>query len=268
MRKAETNPWRRFLAIPNERPAKALGMAALVGVAAALVVSVTSVLLQPLQLANIEDMKQRQMQNMLSTLPGLEEVLRSSGVDSLQSRIVDLDSGSFADQFDVGSYNMDAATSDESMSIALSGQDDIAGIVRRANYAPVHLLQKQGSIELVVLPVYGTGYQSTIRAWLTLAGDLKTVVAFSIYEQGETPGLGSRIEAPEWQALWNGKEIYDQSGAIALRVSKGKSDSPYSVDGITGATRTGNGINHLLAFWLGDKGFGRFLQNLRANRNG
>ena len=36
----------------------------------------------------------------------------------------------------------------------------------------------------------------------------------------------------------------------------------FEIDGISGATRTGDGINHLLQFWLGEYGFGPFLERL------
>jgi Na+-transporting NADH:ubiquinone oxidoreductase subunit C len=41
-------------------------------------------------------------------------------------------------------------------------------------------------------------------------------------------------------------------------------EDPYHVDGLSGATITSRGVSHLLAFWLGDDGFGPFLANFRS----
>jgi len=259
-----TGIWGRFLGLPNHSPVKAVGITTLVALCAALVVSSATILLRPAQMENIIALRQQQLQNMLSTLPGLEDVLRDSGADSLDERLVSLDNGEFTDEFVSGDYNYINATSDPALSDELSQAQDIARIGRRAKIAPVYLLQKQGELQLLVLPVYGTGYQSTIRAWLTLQGDLNTIAALTINEQGETPGLGSRIEDEQWQALWKNKRLHNDAGDIAITVVKGSGEGPNEVDGISGATRTGQGINGMIEFWLGDNGFGPFLKKLSA----
>jgi len=256
--------WRRFLELPNHSATKAILVTALVAIVAALVVSTTSVLLMPKQKANIAALRQQQMQQMMSALPGLEDVLSGSDVDTLDTRLVDLANGVFTNEPAIDNYDYLAASTEPDLSIELNASQDIAGIKRRALYAPVYLLQKQGKLQLVVLPVYGTGYQSTIRAWLTLAGDLDTVVAFTINEQAETPGLGKRIEDPDWQALWKQKHVRNNAGEIAISVVKGKGEGVNEVDGITGATRTGQGITKMISFWLGELGFGPFLRNLAS----
>jgi Na+-transporting NADH:ubiquinone oxidoreductase subunit C len=38
---------------------------------------------------------------------------------------------------------------------------------------------------------------------------------------------------------------------------------PYQVDGLSGATITSRGVTSLVHFWLGDDGFGPFLENYR-----
>ncbi|NNM34359.1 MAG: FMN-binding protein, partial [Gemmatimonadetes bacterium] len=55
-----------------------------------------------------------------------------------------------------------------------------------------------------------------------------------------------------------------------LRVIKGSAgppqESPYQVDGISGATLTGNGVTRALHFWLGDEVLGPYLARYRAER--
>ncbi len=255
-------PGFRFWLRSNDDPVKILTMSVLVAFTCAVVVSSTEQLLQPRREANIAASRQAQMSSMLATLPGLESVLASSGVDSLQTRIVDFSTGTYATGIDANTFDVETAQTDPASSIELAPEIDIAGLGRRSNYSPVYLLHKDEELMLVILPVHGVGYQSVIRAWLVLAGDLDTIKAFSIFEQGETPGLGSRIEDPVWQAQFNNRSLRDDSGALRLTVVKGKSQNDFEIDGITGATRTGNGINNLMEFWLGDFGYGPFLSTL------
>jgi Na+-transporting NADH:ubiquinone oxidoreductase subunit C len=38
---------------------------------------------------------------------------------------------------------------------------------------------------------------------------------------------------------------------------------PYRVDGLAGATITGRGVTEMLRFWLGEQGYGPYLERLR-----
>ncbi|MDH3739126.1 MAG: NADH:ubiquinone reductase (Na(+)-transporting) subunit C [Alphaproteobacteria bacterium] len=264
---ADLNPlawWRRFLALPNDSRVKTLGIALLVALVSATVVSVTAVTLKPLQLANLERQRQARMEAMIAALPGMADILREAGVTSLETRLVDLDTDSFSTDIDPINYDQRAAAFDPELSMALPSEVDVANIGRRASLALVYVLRRGKEIALIVLPVHGSGYQSTIYAYLALEGDLNKVAALTVYEQGETPGLGSQVEDPAWQALWPGKEIADATGAIRISVVRGQASGPHEVDGITGATRTMTGITNMLHFWLGDHGFGPFLARLRS----
>ena len=42
---------------------------------------------------------------------------------------------------------------------------------------------------------------------------------------------------------------------------------PYQVDGLSGATITSRGVTNMLAFWLGETGFGPYLEQYRAARS-
>lgn len=255
--------WRRFLDLPNDSPRKAFGVTLLVAFVSALVVSSTSVLLRPAQQVHIDRERQARMDAMLDTLPAMRALMLEAGIDGMETRIVDLAAGRFDPSVEAVTYDPVAAAEDPATSIALSPDSDTAGLKRRANHAPIYLLQRDRDLHLIVLPISGTGYQSTIRAYLALHPDLNTVAALTIFEQGETPGFGARIEEPAWQALWPGKEIADETGAIRISVVQGAASPPYEVDGISGATRTSNGISNMLTFWLGDLGFGPFLKRLK-----
>lgn len=255
--------WRRFLARPNEDRVKVFGVAILVAMASAVVVSVASVMLKPLQEAHLEAEQAARMAAMLDTLPGMRDIMQDLGVDALDTRLVDLATGSFVTGIDPATFDAKAALADPSQSVDIPPSVDIAGLKRRPNLAPVHLLERDGKLLIVVLPVSGAGYQSTLHAMLALEADLTTIAALTITSQEETPGLGARIDDPGWQSLWAGKQVADESGAIVIDVVRGDAVGPHQVDGISGATITCNGAANMLRYWLGDHGFGPFLKNLR-----
>lgn len=256
------NPITGFFARSNEDPVKIIGVAFLVAFASALVVSTASITLKPYQDAHLEAERAARMAQMLERLPGMEDVLAEAGADSLVTQLVDLSDGSFVDGQDADTYDAAAAASDPASAVTIPSEEDVAGLRQRAPFAPVNILESDGALQLVILPVSGTGYQSTIQAMLALEADLTTIAGLTILAQGETPGLGARIEEPAWQAQWAGKQVADVDGTIIVEVVRGEASEPWQVDGISGATRTGNGVADMLHYWLGDHGFGPFLDRL------
>jgi len=254
--------WLRFLARPNDDRIKIFGVATIVALVCSIVVSTSSIILRPIQQAQFEVERQNRIAAMLDTLPGMREIMEEAGVDGLETRIVNLQTGDFAVQIDPEKYDQKSAANDPELSMAIPADADVAGLRRRALYAPVHLLQRDNELLLIVLPISGVGYQSTIRAMLALEADLRTIAALTIIEQAETAGLGANVEDPDWLALWAGKQVSDETGKISISVTRGSAAGPYEVDGISGATRTGNGVANMLRYWLGDHGFGPFLERM------
>jgi Na+-transporting NADH:ubiquinone oxidoreductase subunit C len=239
-----------FWSRPNDDRLKTFVVAGLVAVASAVLVSSASVLLQPMQDAHIAAERQARMAAMLDEVPGLRDLMAETGVEELEMRTVDLAAGAFVEDEPGGDP------------VPIPAEQDVAGLGTRAPFASVYLVESGGEIALLALPVEGRGYQSTIRALLALEGDLTTIAALTILEQGDTPGLGAEIQTPRWQALWPGKEIADADGDIVISVVRGEASGPHEVDGITGATRTGNGVENMLRYWLGPHGYGPLLDRL------
>ncbi|MCW5721450.1 MAG: NADH:ubiquinone reductase (Na(+)-transporting) subunit C [Devosia sp.] len=256
------NPWQRFLARPNTDRTKTVGIALLVAIACGLSVSIAAVALRPLIAANIVAERQALMRSMLSGLPGIGEIIAEAGADAVEIAIIDLDAGARTQAFDPADFDPLAIAADPATSTALSRAEDLAGIGRRENFAQAYIVRRDGDLALLVLPIYGNGYQSTIRAYLALETDLTTVAAFTVYEQGETPGLGSRISEPGWQAQWAGKSV-SEDGEVVIEVVRDGASGPHEVDGISGASVTGYAVTDMIHFWLGPKGFGPWLDTLR-----
>lgn len=250
--------WRRLLALPNDSTTKTFTVALLIALTSALIVSTTSVLLRPIQEINRERDRQAQIVAVVSAGVG--------DAGALRARIVDLESGRFNTELDPAMFDQRAAARDEERSIAIPAPADIAGLGRRAKHARVFTRVTDGKLDLIVLPVHGQGYQSMLYGYLALRGDLNTVAALTFYEQGETPGLGARITDKVWQAEWRGKKVADDSGTVKIGVASGKTTGPHDVDGISGASRTAQGVTNLLRFWLGEYGYGQLLAQLRQGK--
>nr|WP_205813998.1 Na(+)-translocating NADH-quinone reductase subunit C [Morganella morganii] len=181
----------------------------------------------------------------------------------IRAKMVDLKTGQMSDS--TGKYDLnDELRSDES-SIALSPEEDLAKIRRRANSAEIYLVQnEQGETSKIVLPVYGSGLWSVMYAFIAIDVDGITSEGITYYQHGETPGLGGEVDNPQWRKQWIGKKLFNEEGMPAIKIVRsGATDSPYGIDGLSGATLTSNGIQHMFDFWLGDNGFGPFLKTVR-----
>lgn len=110
-----------------------------------------------------------------------------------------------------------------------------------------------------VIPVNGYGLWDAIYGYIAIKPDADTVIGISWYDQKETPGLGANITEAPWQALFPGKKIFQEgpggstdfkTAQLGITVVKGKvaevlGDTPKAksaVDGMAGATLTGNGV--------------------------
>lgn len=262
--------WIRKLAtMPNDRPAKTLAVAFTVALVCALIVSGTAVLLKPLQVANERRDRQQHIREIVGRLPGAETLLQTADKQAVEAHVVELATGNYVRDLDPATYDQREAARDPQMSVEIPAKHDLARLKRRAKYATVYLVKRDGEIDLIILPVHGSGYASTIYGFLALQGDANTVEALTFFEHEETPGLGAQIDDPEWRSQWQGKKARDEEGEIRIGVAKGSvepnaPEATYQVDGISGATRTSNAVTRLLRFWLGDYGFGPFLERIRS----
>jgi Na+-transporting NADH:ubiquinone oxidoreductase subunit C len=242
-----------------------------VAVVCALLVSFTAVTLRPQYVANLEAERVGRLQAILDApiLDALTEVAGNISIGDIETRVVELARGTYSSTVDPATYDAGRAINDPDASVAIPPDLDVATIKRRAKHATVYLVRDSiGAVRMLILPVRGSGYQSALRGFLALTGDTEQVLALKFYAHGETPGMGAGIQDPSWEALWSGKRLFDESGALRIGVDRGKvaqssADAPYRVDGISGATRTSLGVDGLLRFWLGEFGFGPYLERVR-----
>ncbi len=117
---------------------------------------------------------------------------------------------------------------------------------------PIYTRQDNGKIVAYCLPTQGKALWSTVKGYIALENDLNTVKGITFYSHGETPGLGGEIEQAWFTDSFKGKTILDGNGEIvSVQVVKGKiregaNNIEHKVDGISGATLTGNGLNEFI----------------------
>jgi Na+-transporting NADH:ubiquinone oxidoreductase subunit C len=250
----------------SETAGRTLSVAAvLCGVCSILVAGVV-VSLKPMQDKNKElDFKK----NILMSAGLLKEGTDiNQAFQQVEQVVVDLESGKIAEGINPEAFDQDRADRDPKMLESIPSNKDVAGIKRRSRLQKVYLVKKDDEIDQIVLHVYGKGLWSTMKGFVSLANDTKTVRGFNYYSHGETPGLGGEIENPRWLAQWPGKKVYNEEFEPAINVAKGSVNpndpkAMHKVDGLSGATLTSVGVEQTFQFWMSDKGYGKFLANLR-----
>ena len=247
-----------------------VGNTLLVAITLSLVASVlvasAAVMLKPVQERNEERYRQQIILDVAGLWqPGGDiEALFSS----IEPRLIELESGAYSDELDAASFNSEEAAGDPALRVGIPADEDIANIRQRARFSVVYLVRDGGSIDQVILPVYGSGLWSTMRGFLSLEPDGNTVRGLRFYEHAETPGLGDQIDKPDWRALWPGKTLFGGGDTPLIEVVRGEADptsslAPHQVDGLSGATLTGRGVTNLIRYWTGPNGFGPYLATLR-----
>ena len=258
----------------RESVANVLFVAVGVCLVCSIVVSVAAVNMRPAQQANKAFYQKENVLRAAGMLPedALEDA-QGRGVEELFARFtvraVDLDTGEYVDDVDVDKYTQLKAAKDPARSKALSDTEDIATIKRREEVGLVYILENDGRIDKLVLPVRGYGLWSTLYGYLALEGDLETVAGLGFYDQKETPGLGGEVDNPGWKAQWPGVKLFDESGSPAVELVKRRSPqesaaAAHEVDALSGATITTHGVENLVRFWTGEMGYGPYLKRLKS----
>jgi len=186
----------------------------------------------------------------------------------IDSVVIDLATGEELPDVDAATFDQKKLLADPSTSQA--APKNRAGLERVPNQTLVYKMEKDGELELVILPIEGKGLWSTLYGFIALGPDLQTIKGITFYEHKETPGLGGEVDNPKWKKLWQGRKAFGDDDEPKIQVIRGAAgpptEDPYSVDGLSGATMTSRGVSNLVQFWLGDAGFRPYLDKLRGSR--
>ncbi|RAP33558.1 NADH:ubiquinone oxidoreductase subunit C [Candidatus Marinamargulisbacteria bacterium SCGC AG-410-N11] len=114
---------------------------------------------------------------------------------------------------------------------------------------PLFLVEKKGKVTSYAIPFEAYGLWSWIKGYIGMEGDGETICGFTVYSHAETPGLGGECEKPWFKNQFKNQKITNQKGDfVSITVVKGKArpDNKNEVDGMSGATITGKGIEKYL----------------------
>lgn len=131
---------------------------------------------------------------------------------------------------------------------------------------PVYECQTPDGLKYIV-PVYGAGLWGPIWGYLAFNDDGDTIYGAYFAHQGETPGLGARIEEPFFYEQFYGKKIFNSQGDYSpiLVVKKGQAPAGAEyVNAVSGGTITSQGVQKMLANSLAP--YAAFLKNLKTRQ--
>ena len=123
---------------------------------------------------------------------------------------------------------------------------------KNVEFLPIYLKKIGDDVGGYAIPIAGKGLWSTLYGYFAIEPDGRTVKGITFYKHGETPGLGGEVDKPWFQQNFIGKRFVDENDQLlGIHVIKGKVQSDdleayHKVDGISGATMTGKGLQNFL----------------------
>ncbi len=142
----------------------------------------------------------------------------------------------------------------ESLQVADLPSDAASGLnIQPDKGLPLYMRKDSSGAPLsYAFPAVGKGLWSKLFGFLAVKPDGDEIVGLSFYKHGETPGLGANIEAKWFTDNFIGKHLYEAGKLVGVTVAKGKAADMagvsksdidrHAVDGMSGATLTGNGV--------------------------
>lgn len=109
-----------------------------------------------------------------------------------------------------------------------------------------------GALVGLALETAGQGYADVIKILYGYDPQQEVVVGFQVLETKETPGLGDKIEKdPNFLANFEALDVQmaaqgDSLANEVITVKNGEKQSPWQIDGITGATISSRAIGDML----------------------
>lgn len=92
----------------------------------------------------------------------------------------------------------------------------------------------------------GPGLWGLIYGYIALSDDLTKVVGFEVTAQNETPGLGARITETWFKEQFYNEKIQNDTIIVGPGGSGDTNKENGMIDGVSGATRTSDGVQVIL----------------------
>ena len=245
--------------VKRESVSRTLLVAFFVSLVCSSLVASAAVVLKPRQVANaLLDVRRNilEVAGLMQPEADVNELF-----SAVEARVIDFETGAYLDDVDAEGFDPARDAKDPDLGVAIPPELDTGRIGRRAKRGLVYLVKDGEEVTRIILPISGYGLWSTLYGFLALEPDGNTVANIA--------GIGDFLTKDAWRANWPGKRAYDETGELRLEVFKGRvaADDPlrdYRVDGVSGATLTGNGVTNLIRYWLGEHGYGPYLRSIQG----
>jgi len=273
----------------KDKPFNTLVVAGTLCLICALVVSTAASALKSFQLANIELDRKK---NLLIVTGFAEEAAGGKASilkaydENFTATIIDLNTGeeaidecraalesfgkTFPDDEDnkklIAAYDQFkmAGTKNAKVADLVDKKNNICNLKSREKFSHVYMVKgEDGAVKTYVFPVRGYGLWSMMRGFLAVKPDFQTVEGIVFYDQAETPGLGAEVKSKLFVDEWPGKQIYADGGEVQIRVIK-NADDDHSINALSGATITSNGVTNAMKYWMGPSGFKNFIDRQKS----
>jgi len=101
---------------------------------------------------------------------------------------------------------------------------------------------EDGNLFAYIIPIVGGAVWGELRGIVALSTDFDTVIGIEFLSHSETPGLGGRIDEPEFKEQFRGIEIDPETDSdfLIYRPNPGG-----QADAISGATGTSNAVRNI-----------------------
>ena len=133
--------------------------------------------------------------------------------------------------------------------VAENGGFEVANDAVSEDNLPLYIAEIDGATKYI-LPMTGNGLWGGIWGYLALNDDCNTIYGVYFSHASETPGLGAEIAGDKFQGRFPGKKVYGENGEVGLSVMKKSTDADFHVDAVSGATITSNGVDAMLKLKL------------------
>lgn len=236
------------------------GFAATVCIVLSLAVASASMGLRPIQEVN----ERRDLQEKILSALGLPE----DPEQRLQGTVID---ETYAERVDVIVVDDEGELMpDKTLADVLAEHEAADTEDREPHLHAVYLRRDGDQIGAYAIPMEGKGLWGPVSGYLAIAPDGVTVSGVTFFAPKETPGLGYEIVNEPFTSQWVGKKIWDGEPEPirvvknAERVCEGEVE--HCVDGVSGATITGNGVDDMVAEAI--EIYNPYLQRVRTNAGG
>ena len=133
--------------------------------------------------------------------------------------------------------------------VAENGGFEVANDAVNEDNLPLYIAEIDGATKYI-LPMTGNGLWGGIWGYLALNDDCNTIYGVYFSHASETPGLGAEIAGDKFQGRFPGKKVYGENGEVGLSVMKKSTDADFHVDAVSGATITCSGVDAMLKLKL------------------